>query len=130
MTSQSVNLDLGSLKSYSPTWPFPVRLTLAISVQYACYRLVQRAEAVHCLLVSNTSTVQGTGYEEDDDGLVERDEDGNIKSKLEGHERNQRIRNDNDLVAAWKEYTGKYLTATCQHLGISEETLPRELKMV
>lgn len=125
IVSQPSKLDLGSLKSYSPTWPFPVRLTLAISVQYACFRLVQRAEAVHRLLTSNTYKLVNV-EEEEDDGLVERDEDGNVKSRLEGYERNRQVRKDNDLVAAWKEYTAKFLTATCQHLGIPEETLPRE----
>jgi hypothetical protein len=125
-------LDLGSLTSYSPSWPFPVRLTLAIAVQYACMRCVQRAESIHQLLNQKGKANEGLDKDGDyrndivDDDLVERDEDGNVSGRLEGWERTQRIRKDNDLVMAWKEYTDKFITATCQHLGIAVETLPRE----
>jgi hypothetical protein len=119
MSSQAERLNLNRLQSYSSSWPFPVRLTLAIAVQYACHRLVQRAEAIHRLLESTSK--QATN----DDDLVERDDDGNVKARLEGLERKGRLRKDSELVTSWKEYTSKFLTATCQHLGIPEETLPR-----
>ena len=124
-------LDLGSLRSYSPSWPFSVRLTLAIAVQYACFRCVERVEAIHRQLnpaVDNGGGGGGGGNGNDDnidDDLVERDDDGNVKAKLHGWERRQRIRRDGDLVVAWQEYTEKFVMATCQHLGIAPETLPR-----
>jgi len=75
----------------------------------------------------NQATLEQRQKDEDEDNdLVERDDDGNVKSKLEGWERRQRIKKDGDLVVAWKEYTEKFITATCQHLGIPEETLPRK----
>lgn len=125
--SAASKLELGSLKSYSPSWPFPVRLTLAIAVQYACLRCVQRAEAIHQLLNASTSTESATQEELDyDNDLVERDEDGKVTSRLEGWDRKLRTRRDGELVAAWREYCEKFLTATCQHLGVPEESLPRE----
>jgi hypothetical protein len=128
MSTANKELNLNRLRSFSPSWPFAVRLTLAIAVQYSCYRLVQRAEAVHSYLqsTSSQSKTQNNLDDDDDDDLVERDEDGNIKARLNGWDRKQRIRKDSDLVVAWQEYTSKFLTATCQHLGIPEETLPRE----
>lgn len=128
MSPPSKELNLNRLRSFSPTWPFAVRLTLAIAVQYSCYRLVQRAQAVHLFLqsTSSQSKAQSSFEQESDDDLVERDEDGNVKATLDGWDRKQRLRKDNDLVVAWQEYTSKFLTATCQHLGIPEETLPRE----
>ncbi|UZJ56892.1 hypothetical protein CBS101457_006212 [Exobasidium rhododendri] len=127
MSSASSKLDLSSLQSYSPSWPYPVRLTLAIAVQYACMRCVERADAVQRLLYPvdvQANSQQSRGEDDSDDDLVERDDDGNVKQKLEGWERKQRIKKDGELIVAWREYTQKFVTATCQHLGIPEETLP------
>lgn len=120
----ATSLELGKLRSYSPTWPYLVRLTLAMAVQYACMRYVERAEAIHQLL--NPNGIDDKDDDEEEDDLVERDEDGNVKGRLEGWDRKSRMRKDGELVAAWKEYSDKFIIATCQHLGVPRETLPRE----
>ncbi|PWN36729.1 DUF726-domain-containing protein, partial [Meira miltonrushii] len=88
-------LDLTNLKSYSPHWPNTLRLSLAIAVQYACQRCAERAVATHKLL-----------YPDDEVAPI-----GSVMRTYKGEQ-------------AWREYTNKFLMATCQHLGIAIEMLP------
>lgn len=144
-SSSEKKLDLTDLKSYSPFWPNTLRLSLAIAVQYACQRCAERAIATHQLLYPDETIApigsvmrtykgeqvnvpkkggQGDIPQEDDAGLVNRDEDGNILGILSGSARTEQIRQDREMVEAWREYTNKFLMATCQHLGIAIEMLP------
>lgn len=134
--SSTKKLDLTNLKSYSPQWPHTLRLSLAIAVQYACHRCLQRAIATHQFLYPDESIAPvgsikrtykneyGNFAQEDDAGLIARDEDGNIQGQLQGQARTDQIRQDREMVEAWREYTNKFLMATCQHLGIMPEMLP------
>lgn len=129
-------LDLTSIQSYSPHWPHALRLTLAIAVQYACQRCVDRAEAVHQSLYPTGDGGRSEGFysartsspqkQDKDDlaGLVLRDEDGNVQGQLQGWARTQQVQQDREMVEAWRDYAQKYLLATCQHLGISSDALP------
>ncbi|MCO5589909.1 hypothetical protein L7F22_043878 [Adiantum nelumboides] len=135
-SSSSNKLDLTNIKSYSPQWSHTLRLSLAIAVQYACHRCLERAIGTHQLLYpyetiapigSIRRTYKGEHVnvpQEDDAGLVSRDEDGNVQGQLQGLARSEQIRQDREMVEAWREYTNKFLMATCQHLGIAAEMLP------
>lgn len=106
----SEKLDLTSLQSYSPSWPHTLRLTLAIAVQYASTRCVERARELHRLIDPLAADAEGSNSNSnsnDDDDLVERDEEGRATGKLEGWARKRRLRKEKEMVDAWIEYGDK-----------------------
>lgn len=120
-SSSSSKLDLNSLRSYSPDWLPTLRLATAIALQFACQRLIERLEALRDESSKQTSEVEEE--EKGDDGVEEVDEDGKVKQGTPQDLQKQN-RKRLELVESWREFTAKFLTAACQHLGIQEETLP------
>lgn len=105
-------LDLSLLHSFSPSWSPELRLGLCIAVKYACHRLEQRLRAC---AISDASTAV-TGLHHDNDG----DAGGSTTHKTAAPLPPPR----SPSLPDWQEYADKFLTATCQHLGVSEQSLP------
>ncbi|CEH12746.1 Uncharacterized conserved protein [Ceraceosorus bombacis] len=139
MTSQQPNqssVDLSTLPSYSSSWTHPLRLTTCLAVQYSSRRLTERLKALES---GSTSQDRGGSTSQDEDfslGVsLENDvkelnlgddaaESGRMTSKEQSWAAERKRRSKQVLREDWEDYCARFLTATCQHLGISEEILP------
>lgn len=124
MSSRQAELDLSSLRSFSPEWSQSLRLAVCIAVSYAGQRLCSRAQALSN--PANTSldiashAQEPVGIDIGEEGKpLQRS--GSLSPPVNA-ETEQRQRKD--LVQAWEDFVQKFLAATCQHLGIDEDTLP------
>lgn len=107
-------LDLSTLKSYSPDWPASLRYAVCIATKYAGQRLTQRAKAL----------VAGPlGSDEDEEG-ADLDEEGKPVASTPQARVSDERRKAKDYVAACDDFAQKFLRGTCQHLGVDEEALP------
>ncbi|PWZ00938.1 DUF726-domain-containing protein [Testicularia cyperi] len=99
------SLDLSALQSYSPKWSPDLRLATCIAVKYAVARHVQRISALagSDSIASTTSADRGPSDASDAEGGVGTPQ---------------------QAAQAWHDYGQKFLTATCQHLGVPEKSLP------
>ncbi|KAN0059769.1 hypothetical protein ACQY0O_008343 [Thecaphora frezii] len=109
--AQQQQLDLSSLQSYSPGWSPHLRLATCIAVRYAVQRCIQRSEvlAADAATASSRASAPAPADSPDDNGSGEAS--AYAPSVAE-------------QVKDWQDYGQKFVTATCQHLGISEQTLP------
>ncbi|PWN53850.1 DUF726-domain-containing protein [Violaceomyces palustris] len=105
-------LDLSSLNSYSPKWSPALRLATCIATNYAVERCVRRAKALADRQIK----------------LFTKQQRNLVGTSLEGSEQLQDQSSSQsaalELARSWEEYGQKFLTASCQHLGIQEEILP------
>ncbi|SAM75433.1 uncharacterized protein UBRO_01388 [Ustilago bromivora] len=88
------SLDLSSLQLYSPNWSPHLRLAVCTSIKYAVRRHAERAAALTQIVGPSAPTTSSSGSP--------------VYS----------------LEQEWSDYGEKFLTATCQHLGIQENSLP------
>ncbi|EPQ29615.1 uncharacterized protein PFL1_02834 [Pseudozyma flocculosa PF-1] len=103
-------LDLSTLESYSTRWSPHLRLAACIAVKYAVQRCVQRSEVLAAGSSSLASPPSASTTATQADAA-----DGGLSSGAA-----------TELVKDWRDYGQKFLTATCQHLGVQEQTLPPE----
>ncbi|CAO1623948.1 unnamed protein product [Parajaminaea phylloscopi] len=121
-------LDLSSLRSFSPDWSPSLRLAVCIATSYAGHRLCERIRALAQPTSTGSDRAEERGIDIDEDGkpLSPADADAKESATLSRSEEQRR----RDLLASWQDFAQKFLSATCQHLGVVEETLPPSLVLL
>lgn len=118
-------LDLSSLRSFSSDWTPSLRLAVCIATSYAGQRLSQRARALTSYQVLSdlpTDALKAPGghANEDEKPVWPQQQEQTAPSEHTASSgQNQR-----DYVLGWEDFVQKFVSATCQHLGVNEEALP------
>ncbi len=116
-------LDLQALQSYSPQWSPALRYTTCIAARYAasdCLRRVQQFAAASGGAGDGESTIAEADKSEH---FEEEGEDVHAKAG-DAVDEQRRQQQRTEYIKDWEEFAQKFATATCQHLGVAEESLP------